>query len=177
MQRLYCLMSNHFRLLPRPEPSITISRVLQSPTVAQTWRFHRRHRTGGHLWQGRFKAPVVQEDGHLRAVLRDIEANPTRAGIVADPADYPWSSYPAQALGRPDPLLTPPAEWSDLGSSDSSRRVAWRRKMRGTPPAGRTDPLRGGLPYGDPAWVESSAVQLGRPLQRRRPGRPRKAET
>src|SRR5436309_11153427 len=76
----YCLMSNHFHLLLRPEPGVAISRVLQSLTVAHTWRYHRRHRTVGHVWQGRFKSPVVQADGHLWAVLRYIEANPLRAG-------------------------------------------------------------------------------------------------
>ncbi len=59
----YCLMSNPFHLLLRPEPGATISRILQSLTVAHTWRHHRRHRTVGHVWQGRFKSPVVQEEG------------------------------------------------------------------------------------------------------------------
>ena len=103
----YCLMSNHFHLLLRPAPGTTISRVLQSLTIAHTLRHHRRHRTVGHVWQGRFKSPVVQTDEHLWAVLPSIEANPLRAGMVADPAAYRWSSDPAHGEGRPDPLLEP----------------------------------------------------------------------
>src|SRR5262249_17125018 len=69
----YCLMSNHFHLLLRPGAGQTISRILQSLTVAHTWRYHRRHRTSGHVWQGRFRSPVIQDDMHLLVVLRYIE--------------------------------------------------------------------------------------------------------
>ncbi len=87
----YCLMTNHFHLLLRPEAGVSISRVLQSLSVAHTWRHHKRHRSVGHVWQGRFKSPVVQDDEHQWTVLRYIEANPTRAGMVGDLADYPWT--------------------------------------------------------------------------------------
>src|SRR6201987_931560 len=79
----YCLMTNHFHLLLRPGPGQSISRILQSLTVAHTWRYHRRHHTVGHVWQGRFRSPVIQDDQHLLVVLRYIEANPLRAAIVA----------------------------------------------------------------------------------------------
>ena len=56
----YCLMSNHFHLLLKPAPGQSISRILQSLTVAHTWRHHRRQGTSGHVWQGRFRSPVIQ---------------------------------------------------------------------------------------------------------------------
>jgi len=177
----YCLMSNHFHLLLRPEPGVTISRILQSLTVAHTWRFHRRHRSTGHVWQGRFKSPVVQDEGHFWAVLRYIEANPLRAKMVSDPADHRWSSYLAHGEGRADPLLDSFPEWENLGPDEQSRRAAWRRKVKSVQPEEEVEAirrsLRGGTPLGDPAWVESMAARLGRPLEPRRPGRPRKAET
>src|SRR5262249_58750238 len=80
-----CLMTNHFHLLLRPGPGQSISRILQSLTVAHTWRYHKRHHTVGHVWQGRFKSPVIQDDEHLLVVLRYIEANPLRARMVSDP--------------------------------------------------------------------------------------------
>lgn len=176
----YCLMSNHFHLLLRPEPTTTISRILQSLTVAHTWRYHGRHRTSGHVWQGRFKSPVVQSDGHLWAVLGYIEANPLRARMVADPAAYQGSSYPAHGEGRPDPLLDPPPEWADLGPDETARRIVRRRKVRDDQPADEVESirrsLRGGLPFGEAAWVEEMAGKLGKKLERRSPGRPRKAE-
>src|SRR5271157_4868104 len=88
----YCLMSNHFHLLLRPAPGQSISRILQSLTVAHTWRHHRRQGTSGHVWQGRCRSLVVQDGDHLLVVLRYIEANPVRAAMVADPCEYTWSS-------------------------------------------------------------------------------------
>src|SRR5215470_1340521 len=102
----YCLMSNHFHLLLRPESGESISRILQSLTVTHTWRYHKRHASSGHVWQGRFKSPVIQDDAHLLVVLRYIEANPVRARLVADPADYRWSSFQRHGLGRDDSLLS-----------------------------------------------------------------------
>ena len=51
--------------------------------MSHTQRYHKHHRSGGHVWQGRFKSPVIQNDEHLLTVLRYIEANPLRAGIVS----------------------------------------------------------------------------------------------
>jgi putative transposase len=89
----YCLMPNHFHLLLAPEPGQSLSRILQSLTVAHTWHYHRSQKTSGHVWQGRFKSPVIQDDPHALVVLRYIEANSLRAGRVTYLASYPWSSY------------------------------------------------------------------------------------
>lgn len=176
----YCLMSNHFHLLLRPEPGSTISRILQSLTVAHTWRFHRRHRTVGHVWQGRFKSPVVQDDEHLWAVLRYIEANPLRAGMVEDPADYAWSSFPAHGEGRANPLLESIPEWSNLGPDESSRQLAWRRKVMTEQTQDEIESIRrsvrNGFPYGEKSWVEEMAGKLGQKQGSRPRGRPRKGE-
>ena len=60
---------------------------------AHTWGHHRRQGTSGHVWQGRFRSPVIQGGDHLLVVLRYIEANPVRAAMVADPCEYTWSSH------------------------------------------------------------------------------------
>src|SRR5271154_3815017 len=78
----YALMTNHFHLLLQPQAGQSISRILQSLTVAHTWRYHRRHHSVGHVWQGRFKSPVIEGDEHLLTVVRYAEANPLRAGMV-----------------------------------------------------------------------------------------------
>jgi putative transposase len=127
----YCLMTNHFHLLLRPEPGQSISRILQSLTVTHTWRYRKRHGTSGHVWQGRFKSPVIQDDAHLLVVLRYIEANPLRAGMAADPADYRWSSFPHHGLGHADPLVSAFPEWDELGGTEAERRRRWRAKVRG----------------------------------------------
>ena len=126
----YCLMRNHFHLLLQPEPGQSISRILQSLTVAHTWRYHRHHRSSGHVWQGRFKSSVVQDDQHLLVVLRYIEANPLRASLVADAGEYQWSSFQHHGLGRADALLSPFAEWQRSGPTEAERRRRWRVKVR-----------------------------------------------
>jgi putative transposase len=174
----YCLMTNHFHLLLRPEPGQSISRILQSLTVAHTWRYHRRHRTSGHVWQGRFKSPVIQDDMHLLVVLRYIEANPLRARMVADPAEYRWSSFPHHGLGQDDPLLSPFPEWEELGRTEAERRRRWRAKVRAVQGESELDAVRrslgSGRPYGAAEWTERMAERLGIDLTPRPRGRPRK---
>src|SRR5262245_34999113 len=68
----YCLMHNHFHLVLAPHKGQSISRILQSLTVAHTWQFHRRRVSSGHVWQGRFKSPVIEADEHLLTVMRYV---------------------------------------------------------------------------------------------------------
>src|SRR5262249_56312140 len=96
-------------------------------TVAHTWHYHRAHGSSGHVWQGRFKSPVVQSDEHALTVLRYVEANPLRAGIVTDLASYPWSSYPFHGMGRADPLLDELPGWEVLGRDAAARQGRGRR--------------------------------------------------
>jgi putative transposase len=176
----YCLMTNHFHLLLRPEPGQSISRILQSLTVAHTWRHHKRHRTSGHVWQGRFKSPVIQDDAHLLVVLRYIEANPLRAGMVSDPAEYRWSSYWHHGLGHDDPLLSPFPEWEELGRTEAERRRRWRARVRARPDEAELTAVRGSLrsgrPFGATDWVDRIAERLGIDPNPRPRGRPRKRE-
>jgi REP element-mobilizing transposase RayT len=95
----YCLLNNHVHLLVRPLEA-TISRIVQSLLVSNNQRYHKHYRSGGHVWQGRFKRPIVQNNEHVLTVPRYIEANQLRAGIVADEADYRWSSYREHRLGE-----------------------------------------------------------------------------
>ena len=87
-------MTNQFHLLLRPEPGQSISRILQSLTVTHTWRYHKRHHTSGHVWQGRFKSPVIQDDIAPTGGPAVHRGQPASAGMVADPAEYRWSSFP-----------------------------------------------------------------------------------
>jgi putative transposase len=174
----YCLMGNHFHLLLAPGPGQVISRILQSLTVAHTWHYHREHGKVGHVWQGRFKSPVVQDDAHALTVLRYIEANPLRAGMVTDLAEYPWSSYPVHGMGRQDPLVSPLPGWEALGRDEAARHASWRPLLHAPMAARELAAVRRsvttGRPFGDPAWLERTAAALGLRLTQRPPGRPRK---
>jgi putative transposase len=89
----YCLMTNHVHLLIKTTGGGSISKIMQSITVAHTRRYNFKYRRCGHVWQGRFHSPIVSEDNYMLTAMRYIEQNPLRAGMVKGIADYPWSSY------------------------------------------------------------------------------------
>jgi len=173
----YCLMSNHIHLLLRPRGS-TVSRIVQSLLVSHTQRYHRFHHSGGHVWQGRFKSPVIEDDDHLLAVLRYIEANPLRARLVERADEYRWSSYGCHGAGRPDALLTPAAPYETLGASAMARRRRWSAYVHQTPDEAELAAIRRssetGLPYGEQSWVNRLSRRLKLDLTIRPRGRPRK---
>lgn len=103
----YVLMTNHYHLLVRTRQA-NLSRAMQWFGTAYTRRFNNRHGRGGHLFQGRFKSILVENDAYLLRLSLYIHRNPLRAGMTKRLADYPWSSYRAYAYGRggPDWLCT-----------------------------------------------------------------------
>jgi putative transposase len=121
---------------------------------------------------------VIQDDRHLLVVLRYIEANPLRAGMVADAKDYRWSSYQHHGLGRDDSLLSGFPEWDELGPTDAERRRRWPLKVRGGQPEGELtavrESLRSGRPLGATDWTEHVASRFAIDLAPRPRGRPRK---
>jgi len=97
----FCLMTNHFHLFLRT-PEANISRALQWINSVYTQRCNRRHRRGGHLFQGRFKSVLVIEQAHWIHLSHYIHLNPVRAGMAADPAGHPWSSYADYVGANPE---------------------------------------------------------------------------
>jgi len=87
----YCLMNNHFHLAVRTGAT-PLSRIMACLQSFYAQRFNRRHARVGHLFQGRYKSRLVQEDRYLEALIRYIHQNPVRARITRCAADYPWSS-------------------------------------------------------------------------------------
>jgi putative transposase len=173
----YCLLNNHFHLLIRPLET-SISRIVQSLLVSHTQRYHKHHHSGGHVWQGRFKSPVIQDDEHVLTVLRYIEANPLRAGIVADAADYRWSSYRVHGLGEASELVSPLVTYEQLSPNPAVRRRKWAAKvhkpLNEALAAAVRRSVETGLPYGDQRWVTRLASTLDLDLAIRPRGRPRK---
>lgn len=102
----WCLMSNHYHIVLRTRRA-NLSRLMRHLNGVYTQRYNRRHGKVGHLYQGRFKGILVQEDAYLLEVCRYVDLNPVRAHMVEHPGDWPWSSYPALA-GE-----VPPASWHD----------------------------------------------------------------
>ena len=172
----YCLLNNHFHLLLRPIGT-TISRIMQSLLVSHTQRYHRHYHSGGHVWQGRFKSPVIQNDEHLLAVLRYIEANPLRAGLVKRAEDYPWSSYPVHGVGQTNELVDRLMTYEELSPLAKVRCRKWAEMVHRPIDEAVLNAIRRsnatGLPYGDEAWTNRLAKRLNLDLTIRPRGRPR----
>jgi len=168
----YCLMHNHWHLVLWPKVGVDLSRFMGwiSTTHVRRWREHRGNVGQGHLYQGRFKSFIVQEDAHLLTLLRYVQANPLRAGMVKRAEDWPWSSlgYGAGAEGvrvelSPWPVDRP-RQWTKLVNSALGEDVLERIKK---------SVLRG-RPLGDDQWVRRVVARHGLENTVRDPWRPKK---
>lgn len=122
----YCLMDNHYHLLVET-PDANLSRGMRHLNGLYTQACNRRHGRCGHLFQGRYKGILVDRDNYLQELSRYLVLNPVRAGMVKDPADWPWSSYRAMLGEAPAPAwLTTDTVLSQF----SSQRAAARRRYR-----------------------------------------------
>ena len=168
----YCLMPTHFHLMLKPNSGPDMSQFMHylSMTHASRWHTH-YHTTGtGPLYQGRFKSFPIQEDDHLLTVMRYIERNPLRAGLVDQAEQWRWSSLRERVTGNlqfivesPTPL---PKNW--LCWVNDPQTLAEEEAIR-------TAILRG-TPYGNPTWSKETASQLGLQTTQRPRGRPRKTD-
>ena len=117
----YCLMNNHYHLIIET-PDGNLSAGMRQLNGVYTQAFNKRHNRVGHLFQGRYKAILIQKDSHLLEVCRYVVLNPVRAKAVKKPEQWKWSSYQATAgIEKPHPCLT--TEWI-LNQFGSTRRIA-----------------------------------------------------
>ena len=124
----YVLMSNHYHLLVKTLDG-NLSKAMQWFGTSYTRKFNIANRTGGHLFQGRFKSIIVQNDAYLLQLSCYIHRNPLRAGMVERLADYKWSSYPRYAYKKTGP------EWLKTDAilnqfSGKDKRRAYRNKVQ-----------------------------------------------
>jgi len=168
----YCLMPNHFHLVLWPFGNGDLSRWMQWLLTAHVRRHHVRYQTGGHIWQGRFKSFAIQQDSHLLRVLRYVERNPLRAGLVKAAEDWVWSSLHYRSRGTRPPFLV------DGPVARSERWVDWVQEPQtdGELKALRINVNRG-IPFGDEKWVLDTAARLDLLPNLRGPGRPRVTHT
>jgi putative transposase len=168
----YVLMSNHAHLLMTPSDADGAGRVMKGLGERYVRKFNRLHRRTGTLWEGRFHSSLVDTEGYLLTCHWYIEMNPVRARMVAHPAEHPWSSYGANALGATDPLLSPHACLEELGRSPAERRAAYRQLFERQVPEDVVDEVRsaisGGYALGSDAFKQRMAQALGRKVGRQR---------
>lgn len=175
----YVLMSNHVHLLitsTRPE---AIPKVLQSLGRRYVRYVNRTYARTGTLWEGRYKSTILDSERYVLACYRYIEANPVRARMVVDVGDHLWSSYPYNAGGKADPLLSEHPVYAALGTTARERREAYCTLFaQGLDPdlvaEIRDATNRGWVPGSERFRKEVEAV-LNRRLEPPRLGRPPKA--
>lgn len=172
----YVLMINHVRLLMMPADADGISRVMQHVGRMYVLYINRSYRRTGTLWEGRQKASLVNAAEYLLTCYRYIELNPVRAGMVAVPEGYPWSSYRKNGWGEANPLVTDHPLYLALGKDGAIRRLAYRQLF-----AEHLEPvalqvmresLAHNFPLGNDHFRESIEQQLGHAVGHRDRGRP-----
>jgi putative transposase len=163
----YCLMPNHFHLGLWPLADGDLGRWMQWLLTNHVRRYHARYRSSGRLWQGRFKAFPIEQDEHLLTVLRYIERNPLRTGLVSRAEAWPWSSLRWWGTATGLPFLDP---------GPIPRGSAWVAHVNMPLHEGELRRLRysvgRGAPYGSEAWTTPTAAALGLGFTLRPPGRP-----
>jgi putative transposase len=122
----YVLMDNHVHLLATPSEPGAIAALMQKLGRQYVGQFNARHRRTGTLWEGRYKACLVDDAAYLLRCVRYIDLNPVRARITDDPIGFPWSSCAALCGEREDSLLMLHPTQHALGATDADRAAAYR---------------------------------------------------
>jgi len=166
----YCVMPNHFHLVMRPKRGEELSRCMQWLMTSHVRRYHQHKGSSGHVWQGRYKSFLIQEDAHLLAVLRYVERNPVRAGMVRAAKDWPWSSHRETIAQLPRSLADPspvalPSDWLQYVDRPltGEELTALRRSVNRQ------------SPYGSSVWQQRVSTKYGLQSTLRARGRPKRS--
>ena len=171
----YCVMPNHWHFVVRTARNGQLSSFFAWVTLTHTqrWHAHRHTSGGGHVYQGRFKSFLVEDDRHFATVCRYVERNPLRSGLVRQAQDWRWSSL-----------------WRWHAGSDRERAIlkAWptpsgRRPRRWVATVNKPQSaeeeealhraISRGQPFGSPSWQEKMIKQFELQSTCRNPGRPK----
>jgi putative transposase len=176
----YVLMTNHVHLLATPRHADSLPRMMQSLGRRYVGYVNHAYRRTGTLWEGRYRAAPIESEAYFLACSRYIELNPVRAGMVAHPRDYRWSSWRANARGAEDALVSEHALYRALGRSAAARQEAYRALFRAALGEAFLDELRaatnGGWALGSERFKQQIAKALHRRVSPLARGRPRKAD-
>ena len=172
----YVLLPDHLHLLATPQDEVGLGRMMQWVGRQYVPYFNARYGRSGTLWQGRYRAVVLEPRAYLLSCCRYIELNPVRAQLASNHVDYPWSSYAHHAGLKPNPLITDHAVYWALGNTPFDREAAYRRLLEQEPPSAEsvafTEATLKGWPLGSEALKAALAKQLGRRVSPASRGRP-----
>ena len=128
----YVLMDNHVHLLATPPQIGAIARLMQKLGRGYVSQFNARHRRTGTLWEGRYKARLVDSENYVLHCHHYIELTPVRVLMTDDPATYPWSSCASHCGLRHETILSPHPQYNALGRTTQTRVEAYNHLLRET---------------------------------------------
>jgi putative transposase len=169
----YCIMPNHWHFVLRPAKEGQLTKFLRWLTHTHTMRWHAHFHTSGtgHLYQGRFKAFPVEDDDHFYTVVRYVERNALRAGLVDRAEAWRWSSLWRRESGSAESraMLAPwpiprPRDWT--ARVNTPQTEAELEAIRAA--------VRRSSPFGGSEWQRATAQKLGTQATLRPRGRPKK---
>lgn len=176
----YVLMTNHVHLLITPHNENGISKAMQMLGRYYVQYFNYSYERTGTLWEGRYKASLIDSDSYALICYRYIELNPVRAGMVDHPSEYPWASYQHNALGEKNELVMHHELYQTLARTDEQRQKAYRTLFRARIPQRTLEEIRSAT---NKAWVlgseqfkEKIESKLNRPTRPRQKGGDRKSK-
>jgi len=126
----YVLMINHFHLLATPQTVDALPQMMQAVGRSYVRYFNDSQGRTGTLWEGRYKSTLIQTERYLLACMAYIDLNPVRAGLVAQAADYAWSSHGHYIGRKTDKLVTPHPLYWELGNTPFAREAAYADLVR-----------------------------------------------
>ena len=166
----YCLMRDHVHFVCVPRDADSLAKALNTLHVRYTQYFNHKKGRHGHLWQGRFYSSIL-DDRHAFEAVRFVETNPVRWRLVDEAPAYPWSSARSHASGAADPVLQD-------GCPLKARISDWAAYLQSPCDLAAVEALRKNMKTGKPCgsleFLRQLEVLLGRKLERRPRGRPRK---
>jgi putative transposase len=163
----YVLMTNHVHFLLTPLSEESISKVMQSLGRRYVHYFNKKYQRTGTLWEGRYKATLIDTENYLLTCYRYIELNPVRAFMVIHPDQYRWSSYHYNAEGSKNTLISPHDLYKNLGKNFRTRLEAYKQLFKSSIDDEQVATIREAT---NKAWIlgnERFCAQIAQLLDRR----------
>ncbi|MEO7494495.1 MAG: transposase [Massilia sp.] len=176
----YALMPDHLHLLATPSDATCLAQTMQRVGRFYVPWYNGKYNRAGSLFQGRFRTSLIEAQRYFMVCSRYIELNPVRTRMVAEPGEYPWSSYAHHAGIRPDPVITDHMLYWSLGNTPFQREAAYKEMVTQSLSKDELDTVSQALHKGWPLGSHDFKLGLQNQLQRQvlpaKRGRPFKQE-
>lgn len=172
----YALMPNHIQLLVTPRTPDGVSAMMQALGRLYVRQINKMYKRSGTLWQGRYKACLVEPERYVMTCSRYIELSPVRVNKVMNPADYPWTSYRHNALGESSFVISPHREYIMQGTTRTEQQSAYRelftKQFDSNLAREISNTLNNEMVLGTEDFKDRIATMVSRRVRPGKPGRP-----